>query len=834
LKTPEDRRVTYSFTATLYIEAVPAAQAFLEEHGITYQKILKQTFLRKPKKVFAVSLQPQDFTPFIRAFERATQHRVPLYNADILPEQQFLYQHDVKPCSAVQLPLHPLADTSIPLSEATLSVIPGEQISLRFNNKRLEGSEKEILEQFIVLFNRADPDVVKMDYAFSRLPYLIERLNAHNLFCPFHRWDPQRIKYRGGKTFYSYGQVRYRDFALRLHGRLLIDTSTVIGSQCTVDAIIELCQLSGMRFQQIASRSFGAVFQSALLRTMFRRGLLIPYKEKVINPPMTMFDMLKADRAGHTFDPQLGFHTNVAEIDFCSMFPWLIYNRNISADTILADKGPFVQVPDVPVTISLRHKGLVPLTIKPFIDRRMAYKKNPTALNKERAVGLKWVLVSSYGYLRFREFKLGLASSHMAICAYAREVLIAAARLAEQRGFTIVHGIVDSLYIKKPRMTEEEVKAFCDELETITGIPLSFEGIFKWLVLLPSINDPHRALPACYYGVFQHGAIKARGIEMRQRSVPLVVQEFQKNVIEQLRDCKTPKEIVALVPQLTRHVRKVMEKLPHLAPRWLACSIRLTKTTYKNNIPQRKILRDLRKKKVEVRPGQMIHYVYQRNGVVLPEEYHGDLDVAKYRKLLVRALYRVLQPFNVTKQRLYDLVADERQTKLHDFTMITFEYIPLRPTTTSRYGLSERQMRRRLERQGWTVWRGGSINMLRRNELYPNVRKKYQLLYELLEKYHPKHRETLEYFCSVHHGMPDFICFRHGTFKFVECKLGYEALSRRQKKCISRLQQLRFTVEVHKAVDHPTKLRSARVDIKSGEKVVMERQMILRTNPIAL
>jgi hypothetical protein len=75
--------------------------------------------------------------------------------------------------------------------------------------------------------------------------------------------------------------------------------------------------------------------------------------------------------------------------------------------------------------------------------------------------------------------------------------------------------------------------------------------------------------------------------------------------------------------------------------------------------------------------------------------------------------------------------------------------------------------------------------------------------------------------------MPDFICYRYGVFKFVECKLGYETLSARQKKCIPKLQEQGFIVEVHKLVDAPTKTRVADVDITTGYIELREKQMML-------
>ena len=155
-------------------------------------------------------------------------------------------------------------------------------------------------------------------------------------------------------------------------------------------------------------------------------------------------------------------------------------------------------------------------------------------------------------------------------------------------------------------------------------------------------------------------------------------------------------------------------------------------------------------------------------------------------------------------------------------TLVRHRYIPLSRVYKSNRRLSERIVRQRLERAGWTVWRGGAL-AIHRDECYPNVHRKYSILDELLgEKL-----ELLQLFCAVHHGMPDYFCHRKGEFKFVECKLGHEQLSRLQKRCIARLKAEGFTVEVHKLVFPETKLREADVDIDTHAKSVRDRQLRL-------
>jgi len=155
---------------------------------------------------------------------------------------------------------------------------------------------------------------------------------------------------------------------------------------------------------------------------------------------------------------------------------------------------------------------------------------------------------------------------------------------------------------------------------------------------------------------------------------------------------------------------------------------------------------------------------------------------------------------------------------------ISIRCVPIRREYACNTGLSERYFRRVLEKQGWLVWRGGSIDMLRRDELYPNVRRKYGKLISLLSLHHPDKLQLLQYWCAVHHGMPDFICYRKGRFKFVECKFKHEQLSKRQKLCIQKLQALGFKVEVLKFVDPSTRTIRARINYKTKEKIILEKQ----------
>jgi hypothetical protein len=118
------------------------------------------------------------------------------------------------------------------------------------------------------------------------------------------------------------------------------------------------------------------------------------------------------------------------------------------------------------------------------------------------------------------------------------------------------------------------------------------------------------------------------------------------------------------------------------------------------------------------------------------------------------------------------------------------------------------------------VWRGGYLHAPN-VETYPNVTRKY----ERLLSYLPQHYvNVLQYLCVVHRGMPDLLCYKAGTLKFIECKLDYEPLRDAQKQCIVKLQALGFPVEVWRVAQANVRYRRRRLDVLTDVHERLESQ----------
>ena len=168
---------------------------------------------------------------------------------------------------------------------------------------------------------------------------------------------------------------------------------------------------------------------------------------------------------------------------------------------------------------------------------------------------MKWILVTCFGYLGYRNAKFGTVDGHIGVCAFGRDAFLKAARMAERRGFTVIHGIVDSLWLKKEDATIPEYDDLCKETSAEIGVPLNFEGRYKWIVFLPSKVHPRIGVLNRYYGVMENGKVKIRGLEVRRRDTPRFVYDAQMEMIKVLANANNPREFIERIPEALNVVK---------------------------------------------------------------------------------------------------------------------------------------------------------------------------------------------------------------------------------------------------------------------------------------
>jgi DNA polymerase elongation subunit (family B) len=389
--------------------------------------------------------------------------------------------------------------------------------------------------------------------------------------------------------------------------------------------------------------------------------------------------LLVADRGGFVFEPKLGFHTDVVEVDFTSMFPMLMLTKNISAETVLCKCCPDskVRVPELGYNVCEKRIGIVPKTLGLLLKKRLKYKammretseKELKQIYNMRQAALKWILVTCFGYLGYRNARFGKVDAHIAVCAFARDALLKTVRLAEEHGFEVVHGIVDSLWLKKTGVSPRDVTEFCKEASKMIGVPLNVEGKYRWIVFLPSKVSSQIPVLNRYYGVFEDGRIKMRGIEARRGDTPLFVEKAQIEMINVLAKASNYGEFLERIPRaldvLKEYAQKLASKSVDVKELLIAKRLSKRPSDYAHDVFQAVAARQLVTAGFDVYPGQTVQYLITNsessriNYRVLAKQLirtEVDYDVEKYLGLLISAADTLLGVFGYNSERIRDLI----------------------------------------------------------------------------------------------------------------------------------------------------------------------------------
>jgi hypothetical protein len=263
-----------------------------------------------------------------------------------------------------------------------------------------------------------------------------------------------------------------------------------------------------------------------------------------------------------------------------------------------------------------------------------------------------------FGYLGFKNSRFGRAEAHNATTAYSREVLLQATEHAEQRGYSVVHGIVDSLWLQKDGASPSDYRTLCQEVSRKIDIPFDFKGMFRWIVFLPSREISSVPVLNRYYGVKTDGELKLRGIELRRRDTPNYIRYAQEAMLKELAKAKTAEEWFSRVPEVYRVLQMYIARLKDrdVDPKDLVFKRRLTREidAYQSMTYQAAAAHILRSRGIPIHAGQNVKYVIvnaeAKNPLqrVIPLQVLDHVpvrpDTAKYEEFLIRAFENILPP----------------------------------------------------------------------------------------------------------------------------------------------------------------------------------------------
>jgi DNA polymerase-2 len=527
----------------------------------------------------------------------------------------------------------------------------------------------DVPHQINALLERFDPDVILTEHGDSHIVPSSVRMSRREKIPLILDREPgpvHRAADLKGRSYFSYGRILYHSPAYPLFGRWHIDrTNSFLFGESGLEGIIDLARLSKVPVQRAARTSPGTIITSMQLDRAFGEGILIPWRKGEPEKFKTAWDLFVADKGGLVFQPPQGIHEDIAEIDFSSMYPTIMAVHNISPETVLCACCSNSRVPEAEYTICEKREGLIPRTLKPILRRRLMLKEmskkveGPRGENyRRRHIALKWILVTSFGYLGYRNARFGRIEAHEAVTAFGREKLLQAKEIAEKRGFRLIHAITDSLWISKDGLTEGEVLALCEEITRETGVPMNLEGIYRWMVFLPSKVKPELSVANRYFGLFEDGEIKARGLAFRRSDMPTMVREAQLRMLEVLSRAEDVDGYRSKIPEVFEVLLDSVLKLRNgeVGPPELVVSKTLSQdpSDYKVENLTALAAQQLEDVGVRIHPGERVPYVIRDARSKVKEDRvraapligpEDGYDEEKYTELFLKAAEELLIPF---------------------------------------------------------------------------------------------------------------------------------------------------------------------------------------------
>ena len=535
-----------------------------------------------------------------------------------------------------------------------------------------------VISRLNELTDQYDPDILLTDWGDNWLiPKLLEMQEAAGIPLRFNRDVEKDILWKKETSYFSYGQIVYRAREAHLFGRCHIDRkNAMMWRDYGFDGALEMARVTAMPIEHAARVSPGSGISAMQMITAMQHDVLVPEQKQQSEGVKNGLELIRIDRGGMIYQPRPGLYTDIAEIDFVSMYPAIIINGNIS--------------PEVPLPEGLeparKELGIVPLTLKPLYEKRVKIKQKllhcpdrdePLAKSyAARASALKWLLVVCFGFLGYKNARFGRIESHEAVTRGGREALLIAKEAAEDMGFEVLHMFVDALWLRKKGCTTvADFQPVLDEISRRTNMMIALDGIYNWLAFLPSRSDEAVPVPNRYFGTFRSGELKMRGIEARRHDMPPWIAETQRKALKCLSLACDARDLPEYLHKAFAVFQQALDDLNagRVPLEELVVTLRISRELddYKAPTPSVRAARQLLERTGKrLAPGQKVRFLYTTGkedvrAWELPDPIVPEcVDKSKYRLLFGRAAGTILYPFGIDAKEVEDWACGGLQFKL--------------------------------------------------------------------------------------------------------------------------------------------------------------------------
>jgi len=559
-------------------------------------------------------------------------------------------------------------------------------------------SDKKVIESFIEFVRSFDPDII-IGYGTNRQDwqYLLNRSRALGIKLHVDRTETEpHTSVYGHVSITGRANVDLLDFAdefpeikvktlenmadhlgvMKLEKRTIIEdidfpvywndqdkrpilirfaeenTRCIMGIfEVVRDFALQLSQLVGLPADQIGRAAVGFRVEWYLMRNAYEMGELIPERRE---RPYIPYE------GGTVLEPKPGIHENVAVLDFKSMYPNIMIEKNISPDTCLSPSEPDppsgVNVaPEVNHRFRKEPSGFYKIVLSSLITSRDEVRQRSKSLDPSgieyrildaRQKAIKVITNASYGYAGWIGARWYIKPVAEATTAWGRSIIRDTIEIAKHTGLDLIYGDTDSIFVI---YDQEKIEEFSKITEKRLALEIKPEKNFTRILFTEAKKR--------YCGLLPSGQLDIVGLEVVRGDWAEVAKDIQERVLELILKDQSPAKAVKFVHRFILDLRERKILYSDLII-WKT----LTKPVeeYAVKAPHVEAAKLLKKEGWDLTVGDKIGYVIVSGSGRLYERVkpyflatYPEVDIEYYvTNQVIPAASRILSLFNVKEEEL--------------------------------------------------------------------------------------------------------------------------------------------------------------------------------------
>ena len=588
-------------------------------------------------------IQSQNYQALIKKLRTDPRVRS-LYNVELSTTQHFIYnQLKIAPTSKVRieyteeklLSVTKLDDnediTPPPFKLMHIGISGGNEPKL---NVRLDN-------QMAVIFNGLS------DGSFSSF---VDNNNPEiAIICADHHHDQNTL-------------ISIRNVITKQSNRIVIIYVRDIIRDVSLVQVVEKARFSYLPLNLASRYGMLRLIDSRVTFELIRRNFVVPKKNTVTQHHeeiRTLQNIIEMDKAGMIISPQIGLHENVAVLDFNDEYANIITRHNISyenfSDNFRRDEC----------------SAILPSVVQELVTTRIHLKQllktqQPDSFLYADCVArldiLKQILVCLYGtsgsiWNRYSNVKV-----FEEINKLARQILLKTKDIVQSAGFELIYADTDAVFLKKKDATRKDFEEIKSSIAKETGLDLTLEFHYKFLVLLYVEADEKMEARKHYFGLTYDNHLITRGIETRRHDSPTFIKEFQNTLLSKLFNCNNYEEVLTngyqnALTYITHSIDKLMNGEVQITDLVISKLLRQNIEKYRSLFPHVAAAIRLNVSGVVADRGDRIQYVHTDSDhtdplfritpakLISSKEY----DKEKYLEMLLDSAESVLSVFGFSR-----------------------------------------------------------------------------------------------------------------------------------------------------------------------------------------